>query len=246
MRMETVRSDITKFEHSAALSLNDILGTVQDLSDDIRRECGHAIEDCQPEDLSELTSKLIWLCNLSAKIADRHAGALSGEGRWGRLQNKLSALQEQAGAYQQAETRLRQLQTQVDQLEQDASRQQEALHRIQRLTEQKEGLERRLRMASQTDPRQIQAEIERLSGQLNTRQAEITQLLGRQADLQRQTAAQQSQLTDLQQQIDSAEPALRPGGGSGPPAEGTVGHDGREKSGAGPVPGGPGEQPGEI
>lgn len=46
MRMETVRSDITKFEHSAALSLNDILGTVQDLSDDIRRECGHAIEDC--------------------------------------------------------------------------------------------------------------------------------------------------------------------------------------------------------
>jgi len=25
MRMETVRSDITKFEHSAALSLNDIL-----------------------------------------------------------------------------------------------------------------------------------------------------------------------------------------------------------------------------
>ena len=43
MRMETVRSDITKFEHSAALSLNDILGTVQDLSDDIRRECGHAI-----------------------------------------------------------------------------------------------------------------------------------------------------------------------------------------------------------
>lgn len=95
MRMETVRSDITKFEHSAALSLNDILGTVQDLSDDIRRECGHAIEDCQPEDLSELTSKLIWLCNLSAKIADRHADALSGEGRWGRLQNKLSALQEQ-------------------------------------------------------------------------------------------------------------------------------------------------------
>lgn len=145
MRMETVRSDITKFEHSAALSLNDILGTVQDLSDDIRRECGHAIEDCQPEDLSELTSKLIWLCNLSAKIADRHADALSGEGRWGRLQNKLSALQEQAGAYQQTETRLRQLQTQVDQLEQDASRQQEALHRIQRLTEQKEGLERRLR-----------------------------------------------------------------------------------------------------
>lgn len=139
MRMETVRSDITKFEHSAALSLNDILGTVQDLSDDIRRECGHAIEDCQPEDLSELTSKLIWLCNLSAKIADRHAGALSGEGRWGRLQNKLSALQEQAGAYQQAETRLRQLQTQVDQLEQDASRQQEALHRIQRLTEQRKG-----------------------------------------------------------------------------------------------------------
>lgn len=206
MRMETVRSDITKFEHSAALSLNDILGTVQDLSDDIRRECGHAIEDCQPEDLSELTSKLIWLCNLSAKIADRHADALSGEGRWGRLQNKLSALQEQAGAYQQTETRLRQLQTQVDQLEQDASRQQEALHRIQRLTEQKEGLERRLRMASQTDPRQIQAEIERLSGQLNTRQAEITQLLGRQTDLQRQTAAQQSQLTDLQQQIDSAEP----------------------------------------
>lgn len=117
MRMETVRSDITKFEHSAALSLNDILGTVQDLSDDIRRECGHAIEDCQPEDLSELTSKLIWLCNLSAKIADRHADALSGEGRWGRLQNKLSALQEQAGAYQQTETRLRQLQTQVDQLE---------------------------------------------------------------------------------------------------------------------------------
>ena len=103
MRMETVRSDITKFEHSAALSLNDILGTVQDLSDDIRRECGHAIEDCQPEDLSELTSKLIWLCNLSAKIADRHADALSGEGRWGRLQNKLSALQEQAGAYQQTE-----------------------------------------------------------------------------------------------------------------------------------------------
>ena len=50
MRMETVRSDITKFEHSAALSLNDILGTVQDLSDDIRRECGHAIEDCQPEE----------------------------------------------------------------------------------------------------------------------------------------------------------------------------------------------------
>ena len=146
---------------------------------------------------------------MSAKIADRHADALSGEGRWGRLQNKLSALQEQAGAYQQTETRLRQLQTQVDQLEQDASRQQEALHRIQRLTEQKEGLERRLRMASQTDPRQIQAEIERLSGQLNTRQAEITQLLGRQADLQRQTAAQQGQLTDLQQQIDSAEPALR-------------------------------------
>ena len=209
MKLETVRSDIVKFEAAAALSLNDVLGVIQDLGADIRRECGHATEDCASADVSDLTSKLIWASNLLTKIAARHKAELSGESRYPRLQEKLSALEQQSAGYLQAESQLRQLREQVAGLENEASLRQQTRRQIAALIDKKEQLERDLRQLEGLDPTRLQSEVDSLSRQLHARQEEVAHLQAQQARLQAQTEEQRTQLQKLRDEVVAAEPALR-------------------------------------
>ena len=209
MKLETVRSDIVKFEAAAALSLNDVLGIMQDLGADIRRECGHATEDCASADVSDLTSKLIWTGNLLTKIAARHEAELSAESRYTRLREKLAALEQQSAGYLQAESQLRQMQERVAQLENEASLRQQAQRQIAALTDQKEQLERDLRQLEGLDPAQLQSEVDSLSRQLHARQEELSHLRDQRAQLQAQTDDRKEQLQTLRDEIAVAEPALR-------------------------------------
>lgn len=106
MELRSLRADITSLEAASGLTVDDILGIMQDLWGDVRHESGRAAEDSPVRDANELTSKLIWACNQLVKITERHADALSGVSRLSRLQEKLTALQTQADAYEAAGSKM--------------------------------------------------------------------------------------------------------------------------------------------
>ena len=117
MELRNLRADITSLEAASGLTVDDILGIMQDLWGDVRHESGHAAEDSPVRDADELTSKLIWACNQLVKITERHADALSGVSRLSRLQEKLTALQTQADAYEAAGSKMEQLQAEETRLD---------------------------------------------------------------------------------------------------------------------------------
>ena len=117
MELRSLRADITSLEAASGLTVDDILGIMQDLWGDVRHESGRAAEDSPVRDANELTSKLIWACNQMVKITERHADALSGVSRLSRLQEKLTALQTQADAYEAAGSKMEQLQAEETRLE---------------------------------------------------------------------------------------------------------------------------------
>ena len=117
MELRSLRADITSLEAASGLTVDDILGIMQDLWGDVRHESGCAVEDSPVRDANELTSKLIWACNQMVKITERHADALSGVSRLSRLQEKLTALQTQADAYEAAGSKMEQLQAEETRLE---------------------------------------------------------------------------------------------------------------------------------
>ena len=117
MELRNLRADITSLEAASGLTVDDILGIMQDLWGDVRHESGRAAEDNPVRDADELTSKLIWACNQLVKITERHADALSGVSRLSRLQEKLTALQTQADAYEAAGSKMEQLQAEETRLE---------------------------------------------------------------------------------------------------------------------------------
>lgn len=116
MELRSLRADITSLEAASGLTVDDILGIMQDLWGDVRHESGRAAEDNPVRDADELTSKLIWACNQLVKITERHADALSGVSRLSRLQEKLTALQTQADAYEAAGSKMEQLQAEETRL----------------------------------------------------------------------------------------------------------------------------------
>ncbi|MCD8126076.1 MAG: hypothetical protein LUD82_00940 [Clostridiales bacterium] len=67
MRFDNVSSDIQKFRERDDLTLNELLGMFQNLELDVKK-AHQRIETSPVSDADELTSKLIWLCNLPAKI----------------------------------------------------------------------------------------------------------------------------------------------------------------------------------
>lgn len=68
MELRNLRADITSLEAASGLTVDDILGIMQDLWGDVRHESGRAAEDNPVRDADELTSKLIWACNQLVKI----------------------------------------------------------------------------------------------------------------------------------------------------------------------------------
>lgn len=162
MELRNLRADITSLEAASGLTVDDILGIMQDLWGDVRHESGRAAEDNPVRDADELTSKLIWACNQLVKITERHADALSGVSRLSRLQEKLTALQTQADAYEAAGSKMEQLQAEETRLKTAVAglraRQDELERRVREKTAEEKNLEQ---AASEAD-----TELERLEEQV--------------------------------------------------------------------------------
>ena len=189
MELRNLRADITSLEAASGLTVDDILGIMQDLWGDVRHESGRAAEDNPVRDADELTSKLIWACNQLVKITERHADALSGVSRLSRLQEKLTALQTQADAYEAAGSKMEQLQAEETRLETAVAglraRQDELERRVREKTAEEKTLTQNitkltgLQQQLEDEHKAAQEEADRLSGydeQLEELSRKLTQL----------------------------------------------------------------------
>lgn len=203
MELRNLRADITSLEAASGLTVDDILGIMQDLWGDVRHESGRAAEDNPVRDADELTSKLIWACNQLVKITERHADALSGVSRLSRLQEKLTALQTQADAYEAAGSKMEQLQAEETRLKTAVAglraRQDELERRVREKTAEEKNLEQTASEA-ETELRRLEEQVRRWtahSQEIDRKKAALEESRDALADKEAEYCRLEQEQTDL-------------------------------------------------
>lgn len=74
MKLKRMADDLEKFHSSDALTLEDVLGILQNVSRDIKKETGQSVEECTVRDADALTGLLIWMGKLYQRIYASHEG----------------------------------------------------------------------------------------------------------------------------------------------------------------------------
>ena len=214
MELRNLRADITSLEAASGLTVDDILGIMQDLWGDVRHESGRAAEDNPVRDADELTSKLIWACNQLVKITERHADALSGVSRLSRLQEKLTALQTQADAYEAAGSKMEQLQAEETRLETAVAglraRQDELERRVREKTAEEKTLTQNITKLTglQQQLTQKQTALVRQQTTLTTANNQLTTNVGNLKNAVQQLVRQQADLTQKQADLTQKQTTL--------------------------------------
>ena len=215
MELRNLRADITSLEAASGLTVDDILGIMQDLWGDVRHESGRAAEDNPVRDADELTSKLIWACNQLVKITERHADALSGVSRLSRLQEKLTALQTQADAYEAAGSKMQQLQAEETRLETAVAglraRQDELERRVREKTAEEKTLTQNITKLTglQQQLTQKQTALVRQQTTLTTANNQLTTNVGNLENAVQTLTQNITKLTGLQQQLEDEHKAAQ-------------------------------------
>ena len=215
MELRNLRADITSLEAASGLTVDDILGIMQDLWGDVRHESGRAAEDNPVRDADELTSKLIWACNQLVKITERHADALSGVSRLSRLQEKLTALQTQADAYEAAGSKMEQLQAEETRLETAVAglraRQDELERRVREKTAEEKTLTQNITKLTglQQQLTQKQTALVRQHTTLTTANNQLTTNVGNLENAVQTLTQNITKLTGLQQQLEDEHKAAQ-------------------------------------
>ncbi|MCC8063906.1 MAG: hypothetical protein LIO70_02320 [Clostridiales bacterium] len=199
MRFDNVSSDIQKFRDRDDLTLNELLGMFQNLELDVKK-AHQKIETSAVGDSDELTSKLIWLCNLPVKIEKNNTQALSAESRYQRLQERTQALRQKVSSYEQERAKLEQEVAAVADLEEETAGLREEIQRLQ---------------ARRQEAERLQAERQRLTAQLDSlRQLDLDGLRAENRALEaavQELQATQAQLTDQRQMLESTRAASQNG-----------------------------------
>ncbi len=211
MRFDNVSSDIQKFQDRDDLTLNELLGIFQNLELDVKK-AHQKIETSAVGDSDELTSKLIWLCNLPVKIEKNNAQALSAESRYHRLQERTQALRQKASTYEQERAKLGQELSAVADLEAEVVELREELQRLQgrrqeadRLQTERQRLTAQLDSLRQLDLEGLRAENRALEAAVQELQATRARLAGQRKALDSARAASQNDINALQTEIQALE-----------------------------------------
>ena len=94
MKLKRMADDLEKFHSSDALTLEDVLGILQNVSRDIKKETGQSVEECTVRDADALTGLLIWMGKLYQRIYASHEAELGTARRlkeYQELEAKLEA-----------------------------------------------------------------------------------------------------------------------------------------------------------
>ena len=207
MELRSLRADITSLEAASGLTVDDILGIMQDLWGDVRHESGRAAEDSPVRDANELTSKLIWACNQMVKITERHADALSGVSRLSRLQEKLTALQTQADAYEAAGSKMEQLQAEETRLETAVAGLRARQDELERWVREKTAEEKTLTQ-NITKLTGLQQQLTQKQTTLTTANNQLTTNVGNLENAVQQLVRQQADLTQKQTDLTQKQTTL--------------------------------------
>ncbi|MCD8368237.1 MAG: hypothetical protein LUC48_09485 [Clostridiales bacterium] len=209
MRFDNVSSDIQKFRDRDDLTLNELLGMFQNLELDVKK-AQQKIETSPVGDSDELTSKLIWLCNLPVKIEKNNAQALSAESRYRRLQERTQALQQKVSAYEQEQGKLEQEAAAAAELEAEVAELRAELQRLQtrrqdaeRLQTERQALTAQLDSLRQLDLEGLRAENRALEESVQELQTTREQLTGQRQALDSARAASQADIAALQSEIQT-------------------------------------------
>lgn len=174
MILKRMSDDLRKFQQSDRLLLEDVLGTVQNISRDIRKETGQSVEHCSIQDPDRALNLLIWMGKLCTRIYDANAEALNPSLRLEELRVLEENLRQRVSASEGLLSQITALRDEVAQLEQRLDLSREARAECDRLTRRRQ----ELRSQDTGDADQSRAaELRREIAALEAHQQEASQAL---------------------------------------------------------------------
>lgn len=144
MKLKRMGEDLAKFQSVDCLTLEDVLGILQNIGKDIKKETGHSVEECEIRDPDTLMNLLIWMGNLYSRIYDANSSVLNSTIRLEKYKSMAERLQKEVSTHETIEPEISSLKLQVSSLEEAYATKAKAKQEYDMLLERKQYLETRL------------------------------------------------------------------------------------------------------
>ena len=140
MKLKRMADDLEKFHSSDALTLEDVLGILQNVSRDIKKETGQSVEECTVRDADALTGLLIWMGKLYQRIYASHEAELGTARRLKEYQELEAKLEAQTSDEEAGLSQLEALTERVKTLQSEKEEAGQRIAKMKRLQEQERTL----------------------------------------------------------------------------------------------------------
>ena len=187
MKLKLMGEDLAKFQGAEGLAIEDVLGILQNVGKDIKKETGLSIEDCTIRDPDVLMNLLIWMGLLYSRIYERNSDRLNSARRLEEYKSRSAQLQERISAVEPAEQEIQKLKGQFDSLETTYA-------------------------ASTKTKQELESAIRQLQTALQADQQREDELTAKKQQLDMQNAAQKNRISVLELDIQALEAADIPTG----------------------------------
>lgn len=116
MKLKLLSEDLAKFQSVDCPTIEDVLGILQNVGKDIKKETGHSLVACEIRNPDTLMGLLVWLGKLYSRIYDANSSVLNSAFRLEEYRALAAKLQKEIEAQEAAEPELLRLQEQVTEL----------------------------------------------------------------------------------------------------------------------------------
>lgn len=192
MKFTLMRENAEKLQAYQTISTETLLGIFQDVCKDVKSDTGKSVEDCGTQDVTALTSRLIWMGNLFTWLLEANEAVLTGTSRYTKLtgmrdelkaqivnlSQKLKETDDRELEIQKLTRTCQTLQSQLSELRSKIQTYNTLEKRVSSLSQEKELLEKQLSSLRETDFSVLEKEVLSLRQRtevLAHRQVQLTQ-----------------------------------------------------------------------
>ena len=204
MKLKRMADDLEKFHSSDALTLEDVLGILQNVSRDIKKETGQSVEECTVRDADALTGLLIWMGKLYQRIYASHEAELGTARRLKEYQELEAKLEAQTSDEEAGLSQLEALTERVKTLQSEKEEAGQRIAKLKRLQEQELEVLRTEASdlpALEENIRKEQEELEQLKQKVSGRHDQLNGLWAQKAPLKEEVQRLQQTAETCRTQI---------------------------------------------
>lgn len=210
MKLKRMADDLEKFHSSDALTLEDVLGILQNVSRDIKKETDQSVEECTVRDADALTGLLIWMGKLYQRIYASHETELGTARRLKEYQELAAKLEAQTSEEEAGLSQLEALTERVKTLQSEKEETGLCIAKMKRLQEQERTLAGELEVlrteasdlpALEENIRKEQEELDQLKQKVSGRHDQLNGLWVQKAPLKEEVQRLQQTAETCRTQI---------------------------------------------